>query len=84
MPSYDYICPDGHAIEARHGMDEKPELKCTYQYSLFPHLIDAQECGKPLTRVYAPSGGEFVLGNDPHFARNAQSKPPPGRTGGRR
>ena len=82
MPNYDYICGAGHVIEVRHGMNEKPEYQCNALIWDDAHM--ATTCDLPMTRHYAPSGGEFVLGGDPDFARNQGREKPPGKAGGNR
>ena len=37
MPTYDYVCEEGHMKEVLHGMGDNPKLYC--------------RCGKPLRRT---------------------------------
>ena len=71
-------------------MNEKPEYRCNALVWEAATTMDgvehayAESCDLPMTRHYAPSGGEFVLGGDPDFARNQGREKPPGKAGGSR
>lgn len=83
MPTYDYICPDGHTKEVRHGMDEEPRVRCDEMVSItespvhrpghsvggvgVPNRNGEAECNKPMKRQISGSFGVRVKGGTPKF-----------------
>ena len=76
MPTYEYECPEGHALEKVQKMTEKPRAKCPV-------------CGKPATRKI--SGGAALVfkgsgfyitdyGKDGEGPRKAESEKPAAET----
>jgi putative FmdB family regulatory protein len=72
MPTYEYLCPDGHVFERFQKMSDKPRAKCPV-------------CGKPAVRKI--SGGAGLLfkgsgfyitdyGKDGKGPRKAESEAP--------
>lgn len=79
MPTYDYICPDGHTKEVRHGMDEEPDVRCEEMLPVtevedrgltevgFANRNGMVECLAPMKRQISGSFGVRVKGGTPKF-----------------
>jgi putative FmdB family regulatory protein len=50
MPTYEYLCPDGHAFELFQKMSEKPRAKCP-------------TCGRMASRQISAGGGLVFKGS---------------------
>ncbi|HET8649352.1 MAG TPA: zinc ribbon domain-containing protein [Gemmatimonadales bacterium] len=50
MPTYEYVCPEGHAFELFQKMSDKPRAKCPV-------------CGKPATRKISGGAGLVFKGS---------------------
>jgi putative FmdB family regulatory protein len=50
MPTYEYLCPDGHVFEKFQKMSEKPQAKCPV-------------CGKPAARKISGGAGLVFKGS---------------------
>src|SRR5215217_7548531 len=76
MPTYEYVCPDGHRFEKFQKMTEKPRVKCP-------------TCGKTATRKISGGAGlvfkgtGFYItdyGKDGKGPRKAESEKPAAET----
>ncbi len=50
MPTYEYLCPDGHAFDKFQKMNERPRAKCP-------------TCGKPAVRKISGGAGLVFKGS---------------------
>lgn len=50
MPTYEYVCPDGHAFDKFQKMNERPRAKCP-------------TCGKPAVRKISGGAGLVFKGS---------------------
>jgi putative FmdB family regulatory protein len=50
MPTYEYLCPEGHVFEKLQKMSDKPQAKCSV-------------CGKPATRKISGGAGLVFKGS---------------------
>ena len=86
MPTYDYVCPDGHSREAMHGMNEEPDVRCHEMVPvsdqegtdptdfLPPNRNGEAECMKPMKKQISGGFRPRVKGGTPvHHERGKKT-----------